>query len=118
MSKGVIFFGWNRSVSGREQISLEHFQEFTKYAGGLQASGAIASFETILLTNHGGDLNGFFLLRGSREQLMALKATEEWQMHVTRGGYHLEGVGVVDGVTDEGVMDWMRNYNSVLEKYG
>jgi hypothetical protein len=117
MSKGVIFFGWNRSVPGREQISLQHFQEFTQYAGGLQASGAIDSFEPVLLTNHGGDLNGFFLIRGSMEQLSALRATEEWQMHVSRGGYHLDGMGVVEGVTGEGVMDWMGMFASVLEKY-
>ena len=116
MSKGVIFFGWSRSVPGREQFSTEHFQEFVQYAGGLQASGAIASFEPVLLTQHGGDLNGFFLMRGSMEQLMSLKATEEWQ-NVTRAGYHLEGLGVVDGVTGEGVMDWMAMYTNVLETY-
>lgn len=117
MSKGVILFGWSRSVPGREKISTEHFQEFVQYAGGLQASGAIDSYEPVLLNNHGGDLNGFFLIRGSAEQLMALKATEDWQMHVTRAGYHLEGLGVVDGVTGEGVMDWMAMYTNVLETY-
>ena len=28
MSSNVIFFGWNRSIPGRERLSAEHFGEF------------------------------------------------------------------------------------------
>ena len=62
MSSNVIFFGWNRPVSGQEQKSAALFMEFLQYLGGLQGSGAIDSFETVLLGPHGGDLNGFILI--------------------------------------------------------
>ena len=90
MSSNVIFFGWNRSIPGREQMSAEHFQEFLGYLGGLQQAGAIDSFEPVLLSPHGGDLNGFFLIRGDNEALNALQASDEWLTHQTRGGQHLE----------------------------
>lgn len=106
----VILYGWNRSIPGREQTSAEHFQEYLGYLGGLQESGAINSFDVVLLSPHGGDLNGFFLIKGDRSQLDALQASDEYLNHVTRGGLHLEGSGAVRGVTGEEVMEWMSRW--------
>jgi hypothetical protein len=113
MSTDAIFMGWNRSVPGREATSAEHFQEFLGYLGGLQQAGKIASFEPVLLNPHGGDLNGFVLIRGDSAQIDALSASEEWQIHITRGGFHLEGLGIVRGVTGEGVMAWMARWSQI-----
>ncbi|MGD2049318.1 MAG: hypothetical protein PVH03_07480 [Chloroflexota bacterium] len=114
MSSHVIFFGWTRSIPGREKISAEHFQEFVDYLGKLQQEGAIDSFEPVLLTPHGGDLNGFFLIRGDSDSLNALQASDEWLTHQIRGGQHLEGAGSVRGVTGELVMEWMSRWTSLL----
>jgi hypothetical protein len=114
MSTFVIFFGWNRSVPGREQQSAAHFPEFLQYLAGLQGQGAIDSFEPVMLTAHGGDMNGFVLIRGENEQLDALVATEQWQEHITRAGYHMEGAGSIRGVTGEGVMEWMSLWGKVI----
>lgn len=114
MSTEVLFYGWNRSIPGREQISAAHFQEYVAYLGGLQAEGAIDSFEVILLNPHGGDLNGFFLVRGNQEQLDAMQGSDAYRTHVTRGGLHLEGSGAVRGVTGEGVMEWMGRWTAHL----
>ncbi len=114
MSTEVLFYGWNRSIPGREQISAAHFQEYLAFLGGLQADGAIDSFEVVLLDPHGGDLNGFFLIRGSREQLNTMQDSEAYMIHVTRGGMHLEGAGAVRGVTGEGVMEWMNRWSALL----
>jgi hypothetical protein len=118
MSNQVIFFGWNRAVPGREKLALDHFQEFLGYLAGLQGSGAIDSYETVLLGAHGGDLNGFFLIRGNGEQITALRSSDEWLMHNVRAGHHLEGAGTIGGVTGDGVMAWMELYGTTLEKYG
>ncbi|MDX1415424.1 MAG: hypothetical protein R3293_14605 [Candidatus Promineifilaceae bacterium] len=113
MGNRVIFYGWNRSIPGREQVSAAHFQEYIGYLNGLQESGAIDSWEVIFLAPHGGDLNGFFLIRGNQEQLSALQASEEYLTHVTRGSLHLEGSGAIRGSTGEAVMEefgrWMAN---------
>jgi hypothetical protein len=114
MSTEVIFMGWNRAVAGRERLSGALFQEFSEYLGGLQGAGKIDSFEPVFLGPHGGDLNGFFLIRGEGGQLDAILASDEWQTYITRGGIYLEGVGVVRGVTGDGVMQWMATWNRVL----
>jgi len=113
MSSNVIFFGWNRSVPGRERLSAEHFGEFVQYLGGLQQAGAIQSFDVVFLDIHGGDLNGFFLIRGANAQLNDLVDSEAWVMHMVRAGLHMEGAGVVRGVTGDLVMErmgqWMQS---------
>jgi len=53
MSTEVIFYGWNRSVPGREQVSAAHFQEYLGYLAELQQNGDIDSFEVVLLRPHG-----------------------------------------------------------------
>jgi hypothetical protein len=114
MATDVIFVGWNRAVPGREPLAAQHFQDFTGYLGGLQGAGAIESFEPVLLAQHGGDLNGFFLIRGDSVQLGALQGTAEWTAHITRGGYNMEGFGAVRGVTGEGVASWMATWMEVI----
>jgi hypothetical protein len=110
MSSNVIFMGWNRSVPGREALSAAHFQEVLQYLGGQQATGAIESFQAVLLNPHGGDLNGFILIQGESAKLDAMTATEEWEAHSTRGGLHLEGLGIVRGATGELLMEWMARW--------
>ena len=69
MGSSVILFGWNRSIPGREKVSGQHFDEFVKYLGGLQQKSAIQAFDVVFLDVHGGDLNGFFLIKGESAKL-------------------------------------------------
>jgi hypothetical protein len=114
MSAGVILFGWNRSIPGREKISASHFDEFVKYLGGLQQKGAIQAFDVVFLDVHGGDLNGFFLIRGESAKLDTLASTTEWITHITRAGLHLESAGVIRGVTGDEVMKRMEIWKNAI----
>ena len=114
MSSNVMLFGWNRPIPGREKISAQHFAEFVQYLGGLQQTGAIQSFEIVFLDTHGGDLNGFFLIKGEPAELDTLVATTEWITHITRAALHLDGSGVVRGVTGDAVMERMQLWTSVI----
>jgi len=114
MSSNVVFVGWNRSIPGREGTSAAHFQEFAQYIGGLQQAGAVQSFEAVLLDPHGGDLNGFFLIRGESAKLDAVIASDAWQTHITRAGMHLEGVGVIRGATGELIMERMAQWSKLI----
>lgn len=117
MGSNILFFAWNRSVPGRERISAAHFQEFVAYVTGLQKSGAIQSFEIVFLDPHGGDLNGFFLLRGESAKLDTLAASPEWEAHMTRAALHLEGSGAVRGVNGDRVPQRMEIWTkSIPEK--
>jgi hypothetical protein len=117
MQSNLLLFGWNRSVPGRELASAEHFGEFVEYLGGLQADGVIESFEVVFLDPHGGDLGGFFLIRGKPDSLNALLGTRDWIVHMTRGGQHLDGQGLVRGVTGDAVMERMALWTELASSY-
>jgi hypothetical protein len=110
----MILFGWNRSIPGREKVSAQHFEEFVKYLGGLQQKGAIQTFDVVFLDTHGGDLNGFFLIKGDSAKLDALVSTTEWITHITRASLHLDGSGVVRGVTGNEIPGRMALWTSVI----
>jgi hypothetical protein len=103
MADAGLFIGWGQVVRGREKRALEVFNESVAYWGGLQGDGKIESFEVVLLAPHGGDLGGFALLRGSIEQMNALRADEEFERRVTRADLIVESQGVVDAVLGEGL---------------
>jgi len=114
MSSNVVFFAWNRSVPGRERLSAEHFGEFLQYLGDLQRKGTIEACDPVFLDPHGGDLNGFFLLRGDPAKLDQLVGSEEWVTHTTRALLHLDGSGVVRGVTGDPLMQRMSLWTKLL----
>jgi hypothetical protein len=107
MSTNALFFAWNRPIPGRERPSAEHFQEFSSYLAGLQKKGSIGSFDTVLLDTHGGDLNGFFLIRGESAKLDALQRDDAWTEHMIRASLHLEGAGAVRGMTGDAIAKGM-----------
>jgi len=70
-----------------------------------QADGRIERFESVLLTLHGGDLNGFTLLYGSAEKLAEVREDKDFVEIMIECGYCLEGFGVISGYTGEGLMN-------------
>ena len=97
----------NRSIPGREKLSATHFQEFIGYLTGLVKSGVIQSFDPVFLEAHGGDLNGFVLIKGEPSKLDSLMSSNEWIRHVTRALFHLDGAGAVRGVSGDGIAQRM-----------
>jgi hypothetical protein len=114
MGSNVLLFGWNRSIPGREKIGAQHFQEFVGYLGSLRQMGSIQAFDIVFLDPHGGDLNGFFLIKGDAAKLDALVATTEWTTHITRAALHLDGSGVIRGVTGDEVAGRMALWTSLI----
>jgi hypothetical protein len=112
--EAALFIGWTRSVGGKEAESLELFMQATQWFGKLQSEGKLASVETVIMEPHGGDLNGFMLLKGEVGKLLALMQSEEWKDIVSRSAYLMTGFGinhaiVGDGVTAE-VQRWAKNF--------
>jgi hypothetical protein len=103
MADAALFIGWGENVPGREAKGIEVFGEALAYYGSLQESGSIEGFDVVLLAPHGGDLAGFLLVKGSDEQLAALRATTEFDRLNTRAGLVVNRLGVVDAVLGAGV---------------
>lgn len=114
MADAALFIGWGAPVRGREAKGLEVFAEATAYYAGLQEGGQIESWEPVLLEPHGGELDGFIILRGSREQLDAAQASEEFERMTTRAGLIAENVGVVHGFIGGGLERAMGQYQGAL----
>ena len=105
MANAVIFLGWNRPSVGREKQAMQVFQKSLEFYTKLQTEGRIESFEPVILSAHGGDLNGFFLLRGDAEKLSEIRRDETFVDIVIEAEYCVDGFGHVDGYIGEGLDD-------------
>ena len=113
MRSNLLLFGWKRSTPGRELVSAEHFQDFVGYMIGLHESGVIDSFEPVFLDPYGGELGGFFLIRGEPDKLDQLMGSPEWMVHVVRGGQHLDGQAMIRGATGDSLMERMALFTEI-----
>jgi hypothetical protein len=95
MADAGLFIGWGEVVRGREAEAVEVFNETIGYYARLQEEGTIESFEPVFLEPHGGDLNGFILIRGEPEKLAALRVSDEFTQLSIRVGLIVAGFGVV-----------------------
>ncbi len=115
MADAALFIGWGQVVRGREKRAVQVFNESVEYWGGLQGDGKIEDFEVVLLTPHGGDLGGFALLRGSEDQVSALRDDEEFQRRVARADLIIDSQGVVDAAIGEGIARGMAQYQAEVD---
>ncbi len=114
MASNVIFFGWNKALVGREKLSDKHFKDFNKYLAGLQKARKIEGYDIVFLDPHGGDLNGFFLIRGKGPDLDAVMAGEEWGKHMIRAITHLDGAGAIRGTVGDASVARMDMWRKAL----
>jgi hypothetical protein len=103
MATGALFIGWGAAIDGREQKALQVFGEAVQYWARLQEQGKIEGFDTFALDPHGGELQGFAVLRGDRAQLAPLFADPDFVNMNTRAGLVVRNFGVVMGHTGEGL---------------
>ena len=78
MAESGLLIGWGDIRTGRDAAANKVFAEALAYWPKLQAAGEIESVETVILGAHGGDLGGFFLLRGDPEKLGRLSMAPEF----------------------------------------
>lgn len=103
MANQALFLGWDRPARGREEQAIKLWGKAMEYYGKLQAEGRIESFEPVILSAHGGDLNGFFLIRGEGKNLDEIRREDDFMDLVIEGGYCLDGFGLVTGFIGEGL---------------
>ena len=109
-----LFIGWGDIRSGRQAASNTVFAEALAYWPRLQAAGEIESFETVILGYHGGDLDGFFLLRGDPEKLGRLGMSPEFQRLTARASAVVEGMGVINAMLDARAVGWVGEANQAV----
>jgi len=116
MADRVLFMGWGESVRGREERGLEVFNEAIGLLGRMQQEGRIEKFDVCLLEPSGGDLDGFVVVHGSREQIDALRADEDFMRNSIDASNIVQGLRHVEGFANEGVARAMEMYQESISK--
>jgi hypothetical protein len=114
MADAGLFIGWGQVVRGREDRALDVFNETIELYGQMQSDGRIESFEVCLLQPHGGELGGFELIRGSEEQIDALRRSEDFERINTKASLVVDDLGIVDMVIGEGLGRAMAIYQEEI----
>jgi hypothetical protein len=118
MADDAVFIGWGEVVRGRESKAVEVFNETIEYYGRLQQDGKIEGFEPWFLAPHGGDLGGFVLLRGEREQLDEIQRSPEFERIQTRASMIVDRTGTVPAYTGEALGRLMGQFQEATGDLG
>jgi len=118
MADEALFIGWGEVVRGRERKAIDVFNESVQYYGQLQQDGRIESFDAWFLEPHGGDLAGFFLVRGERERLDEIRRSPEFETFLTRASMIVHRVGAVSGYTGEALGRLMDQFEQAAGELG
>ena len=110
-----LFVGFGYPVRAREPQAVKVFNEAMEYYARLQQQGEIESFESVFLEPHGGDLNGFTLLRGDQDKLASIRTSDEFARLSIRADLIVEGFGVIGAQLGEQIETLMGVYNEQVE---
>jgi hypothetical protein len=118
MAKGALFIGWGRGLTGRELKGLQVFDDSIHYYTRLQEQGQIDSFEAFVLEPHGGDLQGFLLVRGDVDKLNAARYSDEFQSLNARAGLVIDNLGVVMAFGGEELQKQLSRFQTAVAEVG
>lgn len=116
MAGAALFIGWGAVVRGREERALEVFNESIAYYAELQSKREIENFEVAILEPHGGDLDGFVLIRGDAAKLEQLRRDPEFVRRTARAQLIVDKVGVVGATIGAGLTNLMSIYQEEVDK--
>jgi hypothetical protein len=116
MADSGLFMGFGLPVRGRERQAVRVFNEFVEYLGRLQQEGEIESFEPVLLEPHGGELAGFFMVRGDQGSLARVRASAEYERLIVRGEVIVENLGVVGAFLGERLIGQLAMFDQQVEE--
>jgi len=70
--------------------------------------------EPILLGAHGGDLNGFILIKADEAKLDTVQHSEKFLELITKVGLNVDGFGMIRGWAGESMMNQVQRYANAL----
>jgi len=116
MADSGLFVGFGIPVRGRERQAVKVFNEAFEYYSRLQQNGEIESFEPVILEQHGGELGGFFLLRGEKDALARIRGSEEFERITVRAELIVDNLGIVGAYLGERLMSQMSVFSQQVEE--
>ena len=116
MADSGLFIGFGAPIRGRERQAIKVFNETFEYYSRLQQEGEIESFEPVILEPHGGELGGFFLVRGDQDKLARIRGSEEFERQTVRADLIVENLGIVGAALGDRLMSQMAVYGEQVEE--
>src|SRR5438046_9229612 len=107
MTDAALFIGWGATQGGRERKAVELFGESLRFLTNLVVEGRVASVEPFFLEPHGGDLEGFFVVRGEQEELNQIRTSDEFQRLAVKAQVLVQDYEVDGAVTGEDLTQHM-----------
>jgi hypothetical protein len=97
---------------------VELFGESLRFLVGLVTAGRVASVEPFFLQPHGGDLEGFFIVRGDRAELNKIRSEDEFQRLQVRAQAVVQNFGVIEAITGEDLNKHMAWFTEAAREVG
>ena len=117
MRDSALFVGWGGTYPGREPFALRHMAEWEEILIRAKAEGELEDFETVLLGPHGGELDGFTLVYGTPEKILALQMRDDIVALRTRARLDHAKFAVTPAMVGEGVEKQFSLYKEALAEY-
>jgi hypothetical protein len=117
MSETAVFVGWGGTHPGREELARKTFAEFVEILEELKAEGEIEGFETVLLAPHGGELDGFTLVHGEPEKLIALPLRADLHRLQMRAMLDHAKFSIIPATIGEGVERELTLFHEIVAEY-
>ena len=115
MADRMMMITWGEVVRGREERSLEVFNEAIGMYGRMQQDGRIDSFDVTLLAPS-TDLGGYIAVRGSAAQMAALREDEEYLRNMVDASLNVENLRVCEGYANAGIARQLAIYQDAISK--
>lgn len=114
MADRVLFIGWGTAVRGMEARGLEVFNEALGILGRMQQDGRIEGFDVVLCEPN-GDLSGYVQVKGTADQIAALRRDEEFRRSTMDAQMIVDHLRHIEGATNEGVARDLAIYQESME---
>ena len=114
MAKGALYIRWGFPTAALAGKATKEFGEAIEYWKRKQQEHKIDSFEAVFLDYIGGDLSGFLLIRGDRENLSKIRMDPEFESRNQRVALLVPNFGIVDAFVGEELQRRMGDYQKAL----
>jgi hypothetical protein len=115
MADRLLMLSWNEPARGSEARALEVFNEALGILGRKQQDGAIESFDVALMGPN-SYISGFMLIKGTADQITALRNDEEFMRNTVDATLCVDGIQHIEGWCNEGVATQMGMYEEAINK--
>jgi hypothetical protein len=115
MADRMLMITWNEPARGSEARALEVFNEALGILGRRQQDGAIESFDVALLAPN-GFIDGYIAIKGTADQITALRNDEEFQRNTVDATLSVDGIRHIEGYCNEGVAAQMGMYADAVNQ--